>query len=137
MKHVVPVLLLVACNGGGFPDAPSEKPAPGDPGGFSVSWSITDAGGQPATCAQAKATSVSVGITDAVSMARASVTFDCGLGAAFSGALASSTYNVSFTLVDAQGTLATATTQTGVVVTANHTTQLAPVTFSLATPAVR
>ena len=137
MKPVLAALVLVACgNGGGFPDAPSE-PAPGEPGAFAVAWSITDAGGRPLTCTQANATTVRVGITDEVSMARASVSFTCALGEAFSGALASSTYDLSFALVDDQGTLATAATQTGVTITSDHTTQLATVMFAVTTQAAR
>jgi hypothetical protein len=118
-----------ACgDGGGFPDAP-EPPPIVDPGTFAIDWSITTPGGQLVTCGEANATTVRVGIVDETSGARASGSFDCLLGGGVSGALLSSTYDLNFFLLGASGTVATASPQTGVAITAGHTIELAKVAF--------
>jgi len=121
------VLALAACgSGGGFPDAAhSDSPGVGE---FSVAWSLTDRGAQPITCDQAGATSVLTNITNQMNGGLFSSTFDCKLGSAVSGALTPATYELRFTLLGANGALATASPQT-VALTDEHTTQLGSVVF--------
>jgi hypothetical protein len=122
--------MLAACgSGGGIPDAArSDGPGIGE---LSVAWSLVDGNAQPTTCEQAGATSIVVSIVDQTSAAQFSSTFACTLGTAVSGALTASSYELRFSLLGASGTLATASPQT-VVVTADHTTQLAPIQFVVA-----
>jgi len=121
---VVLAVVLAACgSGGGFPDAPDVNPDP-DPGTFGFSWMLTDATGHPTTCAQAGATVIRVSITDEATGDVDSALFACSLGDAVSGALFPSTYDLAFTLDGMTGALATAPTQTGVVIQSNRTTQL-------------
>ena len=83
---------------------------------------------QQITCAQASATIVRVNIADAASGEHASASFACSLGTAVSGALFPSTYNLSFELLGAAGTITTAPPQTAMVLP-NQTTQLGLAVF--------
>ena len=122
--------MLAACgSGGGVPDA-AQIDGPGI-GEFSVSWSLVDGNMQPITCDQAGATGVLTTIKDQTTDALFSSTFACPLGSAVSGALTASTYELHFSLLGANGTLATASPQT-VMLTADHPTQLAPIQFEVA-----
>ena len=119
--------IVAACGDrGGFPDAPESPPK--DPGSFRLSWILTTSSQQVLTCAQASATTVRVSIVDTVSSERASASFDCPLGIAVSGALFPSTYDLSFELLGAAGTITTAPPQTTMVLP-NQTTQLGLVVF--------
>jgi hypothetical protein len=122
--------MLAACgSGGGIPDA-AHTDGPGI-GELSVAWSLVDGSAQPTTCEQAGATSVLTTIVDQTNGAQFSSTFACTLGSAVSGALTASTYELHFTLLGPSGTLATVAPQT-VVLTADHTTQLALIQFVVA-----
>ncbi|MEO8842970.1 MAG: hypothetical protein ABI591_10440 [Kofleriaceae bacterium] len=119
--------MLASCgSGGGFPDA-AHTDGPGI-GQFAIAWSLVDGGAQPITCAQAGATSMLTTITNQANGAQFSSMFACTLGSAVSGTLAASTYELRFSLLGASGTLATVASQT-VVLTADHTTPLAPIQF--------
>ena len=124
------LLLLVAIgcgSGGGFPDAPLHEP-PAHPGEFAVTWSITDQHGAALSCQSANAIKVLVGIADS-SGARNSVSFDCGLGSAVSGALFVGTYDLDFTLTGPAGQLAIAPRQQSVVIQSNRTLAIPALTF--------
>jgi len=120
---------LAACgDGGGFPDAAYHPPPL--PGMFTASWTITQ-GGAAATCAQVNATSVLARIVDATSGSDFSTTFACSLGSAVSGALAPSTYNVTYTLLNGSAVLGTATMVGSVTISSNMTTAAPAVVFAL------
>jgi len=118
---------VAACGeGGGFADA--AEPLPNNPGSFRISWLLTTPAQQALTCAQANATTVLVHIVDAATGERSNVSFTCSLGLAISGALFAATYHLTFELVGAAGTIATAPPQT-IVVLPNQTTQIGVVVF--------
>jgi hypothetical protein len=124
------VVVLAACgSGGGVPDA-ARTDGPGI-GEFSVAWSLVDSHAQPITCEQAGAASMLTTITNQEDGAESSSTFACPLGSAVSGALTASTYELHFSLLGANGTLAMASPQT-VILTADHPTPLAPIQFAVA-----
>ena len=128
VKWALLCLCFVAACGdsGGFADA--AEPPPNDPGSFRISWLITTPAQQAQTCAQANATTVLVHIVDAASGERSNASFSCSLGQAVSGALFPATYDLSFELVGAAGTIATAPPQT-IVVLPKETTQIGVVVF--------
>jgi len=123
--------LLGACgSSGGFPDAPPPLPAP-HPGTFALTWSLASSGGGAVTCAQANATKMVVAITDASSGAEFSQAFDCTLGDAVSGGLTPATYNLTFSLTNATGAIATTAPQAGLAIQSDHTTVVAPLAFTI------
>jgi len=118
-----------ACgSGGGFPDA-AKPPPPPDPGSVAVDWRLQNSSGQPVTCMQVNATTVFVDLRDADTAEAFSATFSCPLGTGISGALPASTYDIRFSLINSNGTIASAPPQNAVVVMPNKTTQLTPLTF--------
>ncbi len=121
--------LCAACgSGGGFPDA-AKPPPPPDPGSISLDWKLQDSTGQPVTCMQVNATTVFVDLRDADTAEAFSATFSCPLGTGISGALPASTYDIRFSLINNNGTIASAPPQDAVVIQPDKTTQLTPITF--------
>jgi hypothetical protein len=120
-----------ACgSGGGFPDAP-KPPVPPDPGTFALDWSLVDSSQQPATCAQAGATTVTVALKDEASGDSSAAVFNCALGGAVSGALTPSTYDLNFTLSGSSGVIASAPPQTGIVIQSDLTARVMPIVFTV------
>src|SRR5689334_13501818 len=73
-------LPIVACgSGGGFPDArPPDGAAPG--GHFALAWALTDTAGQPVTCDQLGALSVTAAIHNRAVEGGEPEVFSCSSG---------------------------------------------------------
>jgi hypothetical protein len=129
VRLAVAAALCAACgSGGGFPDAAKPPPPPG-PGSVALDWKLQNSAGQPVTCTSVNATTVFVDMRDADTAAAFSATFSCPIGTGVSGAIPSSTYDIRFSLINNNGTIASAPPQNAIVVPAYKTTQLTPITF--------
>ncbi|MDB4957267.1 MAG: hypothetical protein JWO36_4836 [Myxococcales bacterium] len=127
----------IACGGGGgFPDArPVDAPIPG--GKFSVAWSLVDTTSQPITCDQIGAVSITAAIHNRAVEGGETQVFVCRTAMGDSQAFAPGIYDMDFELdapvcascLPANGVLATAPSQLGIVVQSGQTTPLAPLTF--------
>ncbi|HWU90790.1 MAG TPA: hypothetical protein VN253_26170, partial [Kofleriaceae bacterium] len=114
-------------DGGGL-DAMPDAPAPGT---ISLSWSVTDANGQPITCEQVGAVAVSLEIREAGTAVGAPAAFTCATGSGTTQELPPGTYQVDLTLVDATGKLTALPRQAGIVVESGRDTPIGPVTFAV------
>lgn len=130
------LLTLVACgSGGGFPDAP-EIDAPPAPGAFSLAWSLTDTDGNPVTCEQVGAVSVTLILHNRAEQGGFTEVFTCGVGMGTTPSLRPGSYDVAFELVGPgggvpSGVIATAPSQQAVELGAGETVELAPVVFDM------
>ncbi len=129
-------LLVVACaaagcgGGGGFPaDAAIEPPPPG--GKLAVTWSVTNAGGQPITCGDVAAQVVTLVLRNRNVSGGSTEVFGCTSATGTTPEVAPGIYDIDFELHGLDGLLTTATQQMGLVVTSGQTTDLAPVAFAV------
>jgi hypothetical protein len=126
------VLCLAACGGGGgFPDAPPEPD--GIPQGtMSLDWSLVRmSDGSPITCNEVDGTTVTLLLRNRAFNGGFTEVFSCNTKSGVTGPMPVGTYDVNFELTGTSGTISTAPEQQGPVVTANSTTALTPVTFSV------
>ncbi len=104
-------------------------PAMGPRGAASAAWSITVLG-QPTTCAQVGATSVSLLLHNRASGTEITAAFTCTNTQGKTALVAAGAYDATLTLHAADGTiLATAPIQAGVTIGAGQLAALAPVAF--------
>lgn len=98
----------------GYPDSrpPDATPLPG---GFAMTWTI-ESGGVPATCADVGGISFGLGIRNVNSPNGVPEAFGCEAGMGTAPDIAPGTYQLTFKLNGAAGVVATAPTQTNVVV---------------------
>jgi hypothetical protein len=129
---VVVFVVAAACgDSGGFPDA-YVPPVPPDPGTIDAAWSIVDGTGSATTCANVSATHVNVTITEESTHDAYGQPFLCGNLGGLSGPLPPGTYDLDYSLTDGSGAvLATAPSQTGVVVQSDMTATATPVVFTV------
>lgn len=121
---------MVACDGPGGTGAAAAATSP-CPGSVSLAWSITNASGQPLSCAQAAATSVALRLQSRSGGTPVFTAFPC---ASSSGTVnvAPGLYDVTIELRDASGARrATTPPQTSVAVAVGRTKVLTPVTFAV------
>lgn len=114
----------------GYPDSrpPDATPLPGS---LSLTWTI-ESGGVPATCADVGGISLRLGIREIDSPLGTAEAFGCESGAGTAPEVTPGTYQLTFDLIGAGGTVASAPTQTNVVVEPSTTTDLGNIV--LATP---
>jgi hypothetical protein len=123
--------MLFGCgSGGGFPDARAID-APPPKGTFSLAWTITDTSAQPINCDTIGGTGISVNAHNLGASGGNPEVFSCSTGMGKSQGVPPGTYEMSFELDGISGTLATAPSQTGIVITANADTPLQPITFAV------
>jgi hypothetical protein len=113
---------------GGFP-TDAAAPDGSAHGNVSLAWSLVDPGGQPITCDQVGASTVSVALRARGTLAGAVDSFSCNNSPTTSRALDPGTYDVTLELHAGATTLATVPEQRGIVIVDGMTTPLAPVTF--------
>jgi len=113
------------CGSGGSPDAPNVDAAAGS---VTLAWSLSDLGGQAIQCDQVGATTVALQIQNHVTKTGTTAMFPC-TSSSGTQALAPATYDMSFELHAADGTLTTAADQKLVMVASGKDTPLMPVTF--------
>ena len=105
---------------------------PQDPGTLSMTWVLANASQQPITCMAANAANVFVNIVEQGTGNMFGQTFPCSLGTAVTGSLPSASFDLSFSLYDAQSSLITsAMSKSGVMVTPDHTTDIGQVVFTV------
>lgn len=125
-------LLLVACGGGGgFPDAAVIEDTTGPTGRFAMTWSVVDQNSQPIDCDRIAGQVMTVLAHNLEFEGGVPEAFGCSTGSGMSGPLVPGTYEMDFELSGTFGTLAQGMKQTPVLIEANNTTQLAPVTFQV------
>ncbi|MGN6104144.1 MAG: hypothetical protein ACTHU0_03500 [Kofleriaceae bacterium] len=137
MKYFRAVVATVAfvgcgdCDGGGFPDAAEiDGPPPG--GTLSLAWTLTNANGQPITCDQVGAQTVTLLVRNLGAQGGQTEVFSCSSGMGVTPALAVGKYDVRFELVSGSGhALAMAPLQSNVEVRSGEQTRLSPVTFAV------
>jgi hypothetical protein len=122
---------VVACgSGGGFPDAkPIDSPPPNAT--FTLAWTVNDANGQPVACDKISAGSVTVLAHNRAFDGGTTEVFTCATGMGQSQGLPPGTYDFDFQLTNLGGTLSTAPSQHGVVLTSGQNATLTPITFSV------
>jgi hypothetical protein len=98
-------------------------------GQLSLAWSLTDLAGQPITCDQVGAKTVSLLVRNQAMAGGAPASFSCGNSPSVTQAFVSGTYSVGFQLNGDSGTLATVPDQTDIVISGGKVTALAPVVF--------
>ena len=123
------VLAMVACDGrSGTVAAAAAAPCPGS---VSLAWSITNASGQPLSCAQAAATSVALRLLSRTGGTPVFTAFPCTSSSGIAN-VAPGLYDATIELRDASGaTRATSPPQTSVAVAVGRTKVLTPVTFAV------
>ena len=131
MRSLCVLGLLAACgSGGGFPDAkPIDSPVP--TATFSLAWTVSDTGSQPVACDKIGALSVTVLAHNRAFDGGTTEVFTCATGSGMSQALPPGTYDFDFQLTSLGGTLATAPTQHGVVLSNGQNTPLMPLAFTV------
>lgn len=116
------------CDDGGFPiDAP--MPDATLRGTVSLAWSLTDLMGHPISCDDVGAGFVFLELRSKSSLSGSVASFACGNSPSMSSPIDVGTYDVGFELHGSSLTSVSAPSQTGVVVSADQDTRLAPVTF--------
>ena len=126
--HRFLLVALAACgSGGGFPDAKIDSP-PGT-GNFSLAWSVTDTAGAEISCDTVGGVTVNVAVHDPLVENGTVEVFTCSTLIVSSMQLEAGTYDMAFELDAVSGSISTADSQQGVVISAGGTTQLFPVTF--------
>lgn len=126
------LLATVACDepGGAVAAAPVTNACPGS---VSLAWSITNASGQPLTCAQAGATSVALRLQSRGGGTPVFTSFPCASSPGTAN-VAPGLYDVTIELRDASGARrATSPPQTSVPVATGRTKVLTPVTLVVGT----
>lgn len=114
---------------GGFPDA-GVTPVIAT-GNVALTWSLTDLAGQPITCAQIGGTTVSMTLHSLDKIYGSADSFSCGNSPSVSAQADVGRYRVSAVLQGTNLVPVAGPEQTDVVITANQTTQLTPVTFQV------
>jgi hypothetical protein len=115
------------CGGSGFPtDAPGDSAAPGT---VTLAWSLTDLNGQPIPCDQVGAKTVSLQLRNRETLSGIAESFSCPNSPSTSQPLPPGTYDISFELRGVNGTLATASSQSGVMVASGQDTPLTSIAF--------
>jgi hypothetical protein len=124
---LVVLIAIVGCScGGGTPPPPAN-------GSISLAWSITDASGRPAICAQVGARSVALRLRNRASGDVVATAFPCE-GSPGTAQAAAGVYDVTIELHTPDGTkLAAVPDQTGVSIVAGRVKTLAPATFLVTT----
>lgn len=129
---VAPILILVACGGGGgFPDAPVKHDATLPPGTIKVAWSLTDDTGAPITCDQVGAITMTATLRSPSIVGGQTQVFTCGVLMGESQAVDPNTYNIDFELDNASGAIAQAPRASNIIVRSNQATQLDPLVFAV------
>jgi hypothetical protein len=100
-------------------------------GQVSLAWTVTDLDGRTISCDQIAARTVSLLLRNRAGAGGAPESLSCGNSPSTTRAFESGTYNVTIQLNGDDGTLATATDQSGVVITGGQITPLAPVVFRI------
>jgi len=113
--------------GGGFPVDAIDSSVPGT---VTLAWSLTDPSGNPITCAQIGASTISLQL-QGHRTAGVPVSLSCDLSPATSQMLAPDTYDISIELHGSGLTAVTAPDQNNVVVQPGRDTPLAPVVFKV------
>jgi hypothetical protein len=123
------VLIAFAMAGG----CGGATPTPPATGSISLTWSITDLAGQPATCDQVGACSVALRLTDRTGSGVVAVAFPCSASSGTTS-VAVGVYDIAIELHTADGTkLATAPPQNGVAIATGPIRRLMPVAFAATT----
>lgn len=121
------IVVALLAGGCGSPTPPQTN------GSIMLTWSIIDQDHQPATCADVSARAVALQLRNRASGAIVATALSCAVSPGTAQVPAGS-YDIDIALRDGEGgTLATAPRQAGVVVVANQSKQLAPVTFVAST----
>jgi hypothetical protein len=121
---VMLIAFSICSCGGGTPPPPAN-------GSISLAWSLTDARGRPATCAQVGARSVALRLRNHAGGDVVATAFPCEASPG-TAQVAAGVYDVASELHTPDGTsLATAPAQTGVSIVAGRVKTLTPVTFAV------
>lgn len=125
------LLAAVGCGGGGgFPDARDDSAPP--PGGtFTVDWSLLNASGQPITCDDIGAISMTALLRNRGVQGGSTEVFNCNTQMGTSPPLVPGTYDITFELNGISGAIPTPTPlgQTGIEITSGGDVRLAPLAF--------
>jgi len=102
-------------------------------GRVSLAWSLTDLAGQPITCEQIGAKTVSLLVRNQAGAGGAPASFSCTNSPSVTQFFASGTYSIGFQLNGDGGTLATSPDQNNVPIAGGQITPLTPVVFQVDT----
>ena len=122
-----------ACgDGGGFPDAPGID-APPPTGTFSLAWSLTDENGNPVTCDQIGALTVTTVLRNPAVQGGSTEVFSCNTGMGTSPGIQPGDYQIDFELNGPNGPMGVIKTspRQDIEVKSSQNTVLAPLTFAV------
>lgn len=119
------------CDDGGFPADARPIDAPVARGTVSLAWSLTDIAGRPIVCDDVGANFVSVELRSVTSLSGSVASFACSNSPSTSSPIEVGTYEARFELHGQALTPVTAPSQSGVVISKDQNTQLAPVSFAV------
>lgn len=123
------LVVVVGCgSGGGFPDArPIDAPPPG--GTMSLTWTVTNASGQPVACDDIGGISVTALLRNHDVQGGSTEVFTCGTGMGTTGLLTPGTYDVNYELNGISGLIAAVTGPTSIIVPSGMDVPLPPLAF--------
>jgi hypothetical protein len=116
------------CSSEGFP-VDASPPDAVTLGRVSLAWSLTDLAGQPITCDQVGAKTVSLAVRNQAGASGTAASFSCTNSPSVTQFFASGLYSIAFELNGDSGTLATASDQNNVLIAGGQITPLTPVVF--------
>lgn len=117
------------CSSGGFPtDAGVDAAVPGT---VTLAWSVTDLNGQPIPCDQVGAKTVALQLRNREKLSGVADSFSCQNSPSTSQPIEPGPYDISFELHGDQGTLATAPSQSAVMIGSGQDTPLPPIAFAV------
>jgi hypothetical protein len=120
------------CDSGGF-HLDAAPPDAVTLGQISLAWSLTDLAGQPITCDQVGAKTVSLLVRNQAGAGGAAASFSCTNSPSVTQLFPSGTYIVGFELNGDDGTLATSPDQGNVRISGGQITPLTPIVFKVDT----
>jgi len=124
------VLSGIGCGGGGSAD--EKKDAPPPPGAISASWSLSDLSGSPLTCDLVDASTVTMSLREHGGPLVANTPMPCGALSGSSSPIPAGVYDATLELSSSSAlSIATGSTQFGVIVSPGATARLDPVSFPL------
>ncbi len=130
-KILLVIALATGCGGGGnTPDAGTADAAVKN-GTMSLTWRITDMGGNDLTCDDVAAGSVTITAQPTAGGFAVSAPFTCGDGSGTATGITPGTYDVTVRLSSTLGTLATSAVMSGVEVVTNQDVALGEQVFAV------
>lgn len=136
LAGVIALACITGCGGCGDDEGFHLDAAPPDAvtlGQVSLAWSLTDLAGQPITCDQVGAKTVSLLVRNQAGAGGAPASFSCTNSPSVTQLFVSGTYSIGFELNGDGGTLATSPEQRNIPISGGQITPLTAVVFQVDT----